>query len=146
MGGYPAVPERRLRDLGLGFRAPYLKRTAQLVASGGLSFELLQRTDYATTKAALLACEGVGEKVADCVALFACEKYEAFPIDVWVERAMRYYFPRRRQTAGRLHAFAREHFGAYAGFAQQYLFHYVRHVRGNLGSTSGRPSSASRRA
>jgi len=123
------VPERRLRELGLGFRAPYLKRTARLVAEGKLPFEALRRTDYVVTKQALLRCDGVGDKVADCVALFGLQKYEAFPVDVWIERAMRYYFRTRRPTRARVHDFARRHFGRYAGWAQQYLYHDARTLR-----------------
>jgi N-glycosylase/DNA lyase len=74
-------------------------------------------------------CPGVGEKVADCVALFGLEKYDAFPVDLWMERAMRYYFRQRRVTPMRMREFAETHFGQYAGYAQQYLYHYVRTVR-----------------
>lgn len=124
-----AAPERQLRSLGLGFRASYLKGTAKMVASGKLAFESLCRCDYASTKAALLHCDGVGEKVADCVALFGFQKYEAFPVDVWMARAMRYYFRRQRMTPKRIDDFAHRHFGRYAGFAQQYLYQYVRTAR-----------------
>ncbi|MBI3087827.1 MAG: hypothetical protein HYY91_02950 [Candidatus Omnitrophica bacterium] len=123
------VPERRLRELGLGFRAPYLKRTARLIAEGKLPLETLRRTDYVVTKSALLRCDGVGDKVADCVALFGLEKYEAFPVDLWIERAMRYYFRDAKPTPARVHDFAWKHFGRYAGYAQQYLYHYVRTAR-----------------
>lgn len=123
------LPERRLRSLGLGYRAPYLRATARLVADGRLPIEQLRRVGYEATKTALLGCEGVGDKVADCVALFGFEKYEAFPIDVWMERAMRYYFRHRKMTRAGLHDYARRHFGPYAGYAQQYLYHYVRTLR-----------------
>ena len=121
--------ERRLRSLGLGYRAPYLKATARLVAEGGLPVEQLQRVGYDAAKRALLGCDGVGDKVADCVALFGFEKYEAFPIDVWMERVMRYYFRHRRMTRQRLHTYAQRHFGPYAGYAQQYLYHDIRTLR-----------------
>ena len=124
-----AAPERRLRSLGLGYRAPYLKATARLVADGKLPMAQLRQVDYDAAKRALLGCDGVGDKVADCVALFGCEKYEAFPIDVWMERAMRYYFRHRRMTRKGLHDYARRHFGPYAGYAQQYLYHYIRNAR-----------------
>ena len=123
------VSERRLRSLGLGYRAPYLKATARLVADGKLPLDHLRRVEYEATKSALLQCEGVGDKVADCVALFGFEKYEAFPVDVWIERAMGYYFRHRKATRSHLHAYARRHFGPYAGYAQQYLYHYIRHAR-----------------
>ena len=121
--------ERRLRSLGLGYRAPYLQATARLLVEGKLSLDQLRRVDYEGAKAALLRCEGVGDKVADCVALFGCEKYEAFPIDVWMERAMRYYFRHRKMTRKVAHDYARRHFGPYAGYAQQYLYHYIRTLR-----------------
>lgn len=121
--------ERRLRSLGLGYRAPYLKATARLVADGKLPVEQLRQVDYEAVKRALLGCDGVGDKVADCVALFGFEKYEAFPVDVWIERVMRYYFRHRRVTRKRVHDYARRHFGPYAGYAQQYLYHDVRTMR-----------------
>jgi N-glycosylase/DNA lyase len=113
----------------LGYRAPYLKATARLVVEGKVALGQLSRVDYDAAKRALMSCEGVGDKVADCVALFGCEQYQAFPIDVWMERAMRYYFRHRRGTRKGLHDYARRHFGPYAGYAQQYLYHYVRNLR-----------------
>ena len=124
-----SASERSLRSLGLGYRAPYLKATAHLVSDGKLPMAHLRQVDYDATKTALLGCDGVGDKVADCVALFGFEKYEAFPLDVWMERAMRYYFRHRRMTRKLAHDYARRHFGPYAGYAQQYLFHYVRNLR-----------------
>ena len=118
--------ERCLRSLGLGYRAPYLKATAKLVADGKLPMSHLRRVDYEATKSALLACDGVGDKVADCVALFGFEKYEAFPIDVWMERVLRYYFRHKKMTRKLMHDYATRHFGPYAGYAQQYLYHDVR--------------------
>ena len=124
-----ATSERSLRELGLGYRAPYLRQTAQLVTEGRLPMTQLRQVGYDEAKQALLECDGVGDKVADCVALFGFEKYSAFPVDVWMERAMRYYFRHRRMTRARLHAYAQRHFGAYCGYAQQYLYHYIRHLR-----------------
>ena len=124
-----ALPERKLRSLGLGYRAPYLKATARLVVEGKLPMDHLRRVDYDAAKRTLLSCDGVGDKVADCVALFGFEKYEAFPVDVWIERAMRYYFRHRTFTRKLVHDYARCHFGPYAGYAQQYLYHYVRNLR-----------------
>lgn len=128
-GSIADTPERRLRQLGLGFRAPYLRRAAKRIADGRLRLDHLRAVDYASAKAALLTCDGVGDKVADCVALFGLEKYEAFPIDVWMARAMRYYFRRRKATVKQMHTFAQQQYGRYAGYAQQYLFHYVRTAR-----------------
>ena len=120
------VSERRLRSLGLGYRAAYLSSVARCVAEGKLPLDHLRRVDYDTAKSALLKCAGVGDKVADCVALFGLHKYEAFPIDVWMERVLLYYFRHSRLTRMRAHIYARRHFGPYAGYAQQYLFHHAR--------------------
>jgi N-glycosylase/DNA lyase len=123
------VSEKTLRALGLGFRAPYLRATAKMVAEEKISLGTLYRTDYFVTKQALMNCMGVGDKVADCVSLFAFEKYDAFPIDVWMARAMRYYFKSSKVTNSKAQEFARGHFGRYAGYAQQYLYQYIRNAR-----------------
>jgi N-glycosylase/DNA lyase len=87
-----------------------------------------------------MGCDGVGDKVADCVALFGFEKYEAFPVDVWMERAMRYYFRHKRMTRKVVHEYARRHFGAWAGYAQQYLYHDLRSTQAARSGARG-PSS-----
>jgi N-glycosylase/DNA lyase len=137
-----AASEKALRSLGLGYRAPYLKATAQRIVAGTLRLEHLSQVDYATAKKALMGCEGVGDKVADCVALFGFEKYEAFPIDVWMERVMRYYFRHRKMTRGRLHAYAQQRYGAWAGYAQQYLYHDIRQRRTSAPYALPRPDQA----
>ena len=81
----------------------------------------------AEARGELMTLRGVGGKIADCVLLFAYGFDGAFPVDVWVERALReLYFPRRRVGDKRLRHFAATHFGPHAGYAQQYLFHYMR--------------------
>ena len=83
-------------------------------------------------RAELLKLPGVGPKIADCVLLFAYGFQAAFPVDVWVMKALRQlYFPRRRPSRPRLHRFTQTHFGCNAGYAQQYLFHYMRTRRTN---------------
>ncbi len=140
------VPERKLRELGLGYRAAYLRSTARLIVDGKLSMDQLRSVDYDAAKKALLACDGVGDKVADCVALFGCGKYEAFPVDVWMERVMRYYFRHRRMTRSLVHRYARQRFGAYAGLAQQYLFHHARMSARSFQAPRALPDSAQKTA
>lgn len=124
-----AAGESELRACKLGFRAKYLRATARRAAGGQLDLGALPRLPLAGARAALMECPGVGRKIADCVLLFALGFDEAFPIDVWVERALRQlYFPRRRIKRARLERFAAAHFGSQAGLAQQYLFHYLRTV------------------
>ena len=74
-----------------------------------------------------MAIPGVGPKIADCVLLFAYGFQSAFPVDVWVIKALReLYFRGRRVKIQRLQRFSKSHFGPFAGYAQQYLFHYMR--------------------
>jgi N-glycosylase/DNA lyase len=91
--------------------------------------EKLRQVDVETARAALMELPGVGRKIADCVLLFAYGYQSAFPVDVWVMKALRQlYFPKRSVKVQRLHRFAAEHFGPWSGYAQQYLFHYARTV------------------
>ncbi len=117
--------EKALRDLGLGFRAPYVDQAAKTVAAGRLDLNALVGMPYDEAKAVLMECRGIGPKVADCIALFSLEKTEAFPIDVWVRRALgEWYFPgQKTPTDQALLQWARDYFGRYAGYANQYLFH-----------------------
>lgn len=123
-----AAGEGALRACKLGFRAPYLVDAARRFGDGRLDLRALERLPTPEARAALMAVEGVGPKIADCVLLFAYGRQDAFPIDVWVRRALKdLYFPRaRRLTASRLERFSATHFGSFSGYAQQYLFHYVR--------------------
>ena len=121
------LTEKDLRDCGMGFRAPNLLAAAQQIAERKLELDSLMDMSYQDARTELMKLRGVGAKIADCVLLFAYGFDSAFPVDVWVERALRtLYFPRRRIDEKKLLQFAATHFGPHAGYAQQYLFHYMR--------------------
>jgi N-glycosylase/DNA lyase len=121
------LTETELRNCKMGFRAPNLLAAARQIAEGKFDLEKIRKLDYSEARAELMKLRGVGEKIADCVLLFAYDFDSAFPIDVWVERALRQlYFPRRKISEKKLLHFAATHFGPHAGYAQQYLFHYIR--------------------
>jgi N-glycosylase/DNA lyase len=131
-----AVSESELRACKMGFRAPYLRAAAQAVASGSLNLAKLADLDSAAARAQLERLPGVGPKIANCVLLFAYGFQDAFPVDVWVARALReLYFPSRRVKLKRLLHFSQTHFGPFSGYAQQYLFHYMRRQAGRLQSS-----------
>jgi N-glycosylase/DNA lyase len=133
---------KELENCGLGYRARYVSETAKAVKENSLDLNRLKRRDYEAARATLLDFSGVGPKVADCVLLFALEKLEAFPVDVWMRRVIlgHYsgHFPSeflKRISDGksltnseyaRLNLFGRDYFGEYAGYAQEYLYHYER--------------------
>jgi len=125
-----ACAEPDLRACKMGFRAPNLLRTAKIVASGELNLESLRTRTTEEARTELIKLPGVGRKIADCVLLFAYGFQDAFPVDVWVMKALRQlYFAGKRPTERKLREFADSHFGANAGYAQQYLFHYARTKR-----------------
>ena len=126
-GRIAAASEAELRACKMGFRAPGLLMAAQWIDSGKFDLEALRMMSYVEARHQLMTLRGVGGKIADCVLLFAYGFDSAFPVDVWVERAMQeLYFPRRKASEKRLRKFAATHFGPHAGYAQQYLFHYMR--------------------
>lgn len=123
-----ALEESDLRSCKLGFRAPYLLAAARRVASGELDLGRLAGMTVDEAREQLMGLRGVGRKVADCALLFGMGFPTAFPVDVWVRVALQgLYFPRARKVpARRLEEFSATHFGPHGGYAQQYLFHYVR--------------------
>ena len=101
-----------------GFRYSYILDAAQKVARGDVDLEKIKAAkSYEYTLEALKNIKGVGDKVASCTALFGLGNLEAFPIDVWMKRAIDTYFD------GHLDHTA---LGPYAGIVQQYIFHYIR--------------------
>jgi len=115
-------PEEDLRKLGAGYRARFLHAVNISTMRAWLNGLRLQ--EFSVARRRLMSLDGVGEKVADCVLLYALGFREAFPIDVWVRRAMEaVFFKGRKITARHLQAFAADRFGPDAGYAQQFLFH-----------------------
>ncbi len=114
------LADAELAQIRLGFRERYLRASAAMVAEGHL--EGVERLDFGEAKEELMKLPGVGEKVAECVLLFGYGFLEAFPVDVWIARAMqRYYGVSRR----RVQSFA-ERWEPYQGYAQQYLYMLAR--------------------
>ncbi len=127
------VSETELRKLGMGFRAPYLAGTARLVALGEVKLAELGCRRLEAARAELMRLPGVGRKIADCVLLFGVGHDAAFPVDVWVLKALReQYFAGRPVPLREAVRFAEAHFGPCAGYAQQYLFHSARARAGKL--------------
>ena len=119
------ITEQQFRDMKTGFRAPYLVDAISKLAEG-LSAESLQGFSYGEAKEELLKIKGVGAKVANCVLLFGLGYRNAFPVDVWVKRAMESVYFKKETPVADITTFARETFGEYGGYAQQYLFYYTR--------------------
>ena len=122
-----ACSEAELRECKLGFRAPNLRGAARDILDEKIEWQRLPTMTSSEARAELMKLRGVGQKIADCVLLYAGGHQDVFPVDVWIDRALkRLYFPKRRPSARRLRKFADTRFGPYAGYAQQYLFHHAR--------------------
>lgn len=120
--------EEDLRECRLGFRAKGLLGTARAVASGAIDLAELARKSTEEARVALCELPGVGRKVANCVLLFAYERLDAVPVDVWIGRILQ-AMRRRKSTNLQLEEFSGRRFGLYAGYVQQYLFHHARVTR-----------------
>ena len=105
-----------LSEIRAGFRNKYIIDAARKVAEGEVDLDSCRALPYEDARAELMKIKGVGVKVADCTLLFGLHRIEAFPVDVWMKRALEKLFP--DMTA--------DDFGEYAGIAQQYIFHYSR--------------------
>lgn len=115
-----------IRDCKTGFRAKYIFNAAAIVSSEQMDIYRLKNLSTEEAKKELMLFAGVGPKVADCIMLFSMEKYDAFPIDVWVKRVMEYFYLKKDTKLKDIQKYAQKKFGKYAGFAQQYLFYYAR--------------------
>lgn len=133
-------------NCGTGYRAKSIKMLASKIHNREIVPQELIRMSYEDAKRSLLDIYGIGDKTADCILLFSLEKLEAFPIDTWIARiisskyeillgennmgtsTLRHHLSHQqyRFLSGRM----RMHFGAYAGYAQQYLYYYSRHIAG----------------
>ncbi len=131
---YPApeiLAAARLEQLvqcKLGFRAKNLLATARAIANGQIDLEALRKLSSEEARYTLLQLPGVGEKIANCVLLFAYERLDVIPIDVWIARVLSevYFKGHKKISVAELKMFAANYFGAYAGYVQQYLFHHWR--------------------
>jgi N-glycosylase/DNA lyase len=137
--------ENGLRECGLGYRVKYVQATAKKIHDENINLESLKGLPYLEARKVLLSFSGVGLKVADCVLLFSLEKLDAFPVDVWVKRVIlnhyQNHFPETlvkkllsheslsNSEYEKLSAFGRSYFGRYAGYAQEYLYHFERTQR-----------------
>ena len=135
-GDYYAFPEAEtlnkasIEDIAAcktGFRAKYIKDALEKLTSGEIVIKDFEDMTTDEVREKLLTIYGVGQKVADCVMLFSMERSEVFPIDVWVKRVMQhFYFDNEEVNIRKIQDLSKEKWGEYAGFAQQYLFHYAR--------------------
>lgn len=120
------LEENQLRKLKLGYRANYIKQSADFLKVNPRYLNELSSLPTEEAKQILLQLPGVGEKIADCVLLFGLGRMESFPIDTWIEKILIKFYRLEGYSKRQLQQFAFAHFGANAGYAQQFLFSAAR--------------------
>lgn len=120
------ISESDYRDMKTGFRAPYLKDASDKLASGEVYAEMFDGMCEDEARSTLTGIRGVGEKVANCVMLYSLDYRNAFPVDVWIKIIMENIYFKKETDKAIIQKFAAERYGAYGGYAQQYLFSYGR--------------------
>ena len=109
----------QLTPLRCGYRAEYLIKSAKMIADGVIDLEAISKGTPDDARVTLKKLHGVGDKVADCVMLFGLHMLDAFPLDVWMKRAVEQHYGPDFDPAV---------FSPYAGIAQQYIFNYMRNM------------------
>lgn len=118
--------ENDLHECGMGYRAKYLLKTAQIISTNKINLNELSKLNYNIAKNNLLELPGVGPKVADCILLFGFGFQESFPVDTWIHKAITQLYFKGNPKKKTINNFIKRHFKPNYGYAQQYLFHYMR--------------------
>ena len=117
--------ENFYKEIGLGYRAEYVRRLAVEI-DGGYNIEVLSKLSTDELKRELVSIYGVGAKVANCVTLFAFGRSKSFPVDTWIEKVYVNDFKGNIKNRDKITEYFINRFGENAGYFQQYLFFYKR--------------------
>ncbi|MFR8927350.1 DNA-3-methyladenine glycosylase family protein [Peptoniphilus senegalensis] len=121
-----ARPEDLREFARVGFRDKRIVETAKLIKDGRVNIDEIDKMELEDARRTLQELPGVGPKVADCILLFAFDRKESFPVDVWIKRVMEELYLKEVTPKSKIAMRGREVFGKNAGFANQYLFYYGR--------------------
>ncbi|MCU9815472.1 DNA-3-methyladenine glycosylase family protein [Paraclostridium sp. AKS73] len=117
-----------IRACSTGFRDKYIKATTERVISENEDVYNYENLGTEDCRKKLMEFNGVGPKVCDCIALFGMQKYDTFPVDVWVKRVMQEFYVEDDMSLPKIRKYAIDKFEDLSGFAQQYLFYYAREL------------------
>ncbi|MBE5738462.1 MAG: DNA-3-methyladenine glycosylase 2 family protein [Clostridiales bacterium] len=124
------IPKEFFREIKCGYRDKYLYETIQAINTT-FNVDDVYDMDTETARRELMKLKGVGRKVADCILLFGFGKTDVFPTDTWIVQAYRKIYNDDTKDAIQISKLLLEEFGDLAGYAQQYLYYYIR--ESNLG-------------
>lgn len=109
------LEEDALKECNLGYRSKYVVRTARSIVSGEVELNEVRQMPYQQAKEELMKLYGVGEKVADCICLFALHHLQAFPVDTHMNQALQKHYKK---------GFPKRRYKGFEGVLQQYIFYY----------------------
>lgn len=115
--------EQDFKNMGAGYRAKYLVEATKQLANA--DYESLRKMSTDELNKYLLTIMGVGQKVADCIMLFAFSKGNVFPVDTWIEKVYCSYFKEEHNRVI-IRKNLLNTFGENSGYIQQYLFYSQR--------------------
>jgi N-glycosylase/DNA lyase len=123
------ISNAKIEDLlktRMGFRSKYLKSAAERIVQEKTS-EKIQNLSENHSRKMLLAFEGVGEKIADCVLVYGLGFNNVTPLDIWGKRfAEKYYHLSSKLKYTEIRSWLSDYFEGYAGWAGQFLYEYIR--------------------
>lgn len=117
-----------IRACSTGFRDKYIKATTERIISENEDVYNYEDLSTEECRKKLMEFNGVGPKVCDCISLFGMQKYDTFPVDVWVKRVMQEFYVEDDMSLPKIRKYAIDKFEDLSGFAQQYLFYYAREL------------------
>jgi N-glycosylase/DNA lyase len=121
------LTESEMKSFGLGYRGQYVLKTSKIIEENKILLSDFYNEDYFDSLKFLLTFPGVGGKVANCVLIYSLKKYNAFPVDLWVERLLvEDYGLNKKMSLINKRKWGQNYFGKYTGIIQHYLFHYKR--------------------
>lgn len=127
-----AKSEEFYKALGYGYRAKYMVEVANAIVSGKIDLKQIGELSTKELKKALVSLKGVGEKVADCIALFGYHRVDSFPVDTWIEKLYREDFKGELTDRKSVSEWFVNEFKEYSGYVQQYVFYYKRSLEKNV--------------
>lgn len=116
-----------IRECKTGYRAKYIYEINNIITKSWLN--KVKKTDYVDAKNMLIQLPGVGEKIADCVCLFALQHYQSFPVDVWIKRVVEEKYLKKKLSIKKIQQFAQQKFYPFAGYSQQYLYYWRKNLK-----------------
>jgi len=117
--GFLNFRKQDLDSVKLGYRKNYLLRISESISNGNFDLEKLKKMNYLEAVKYMKTLYGVGDKVANCIALFGLYQVEAFPIDVWIKRILKTHYHND-------FSLERWNLQDIGGIVQQYMFFYER--------------------